>query len=47
MLHKKFSISIEPSSKFISFKKDGDVMRVGEKAFEVEASVHIILHAKD
>jgi nicotinate-nucleotide pyrophosphorylase (carboxylating) len=33
----------EPSSVFTSFKKDGDVMSYGEKAFEVEASVHTIL----
>ncbi len=28
---------------FIAFKKDGDPMKAGEKAFEVEASVHAIL----
>jgi nicotinate-nucleotide pyrophosphorylase (carboxylating) len=33
----------EPSAKFISFKKDGDAMSIGEKAFEVEALVHTIL----
>jgi len=33
----------EPSSSFTSFKKDGDVMSYGERAFEVEASVHTIL----
>jgi nicotinate-nucleotide pyrophosphorylase (carboxylating) len=33
----------EQSAKFISFKKDGDAMSIGEKAFEVEALVHTIL----
>ncbi|HEX4374097.1 MAG TPA: carboxylating nicotinate-nucleotide diphosphorylase, partial [Puia sp.] len=36
----------EPSAKFISFKKDGDEMKVGEKAFEVEAHVHTILQCE-
>ena len=36
----------EPSSKFISFKKDGDAMHSGEKAFEAEASVHTILQCE-
>ena len=39
---KIFSL-IEPSAVFSSFKKDGDAMVVGEKAFEVEATVHTIL----
>ena len=34
---------VEPSSEFIAYKKDGDVMVFGEKAFEVHASVHTIL----
>ncbi len=34
---------LAPSSKFISFKKDGDLVSPGELAFEVEASVHTIL----
>lgn len=34
---------VEPSAVFIPFKKDGEEMRSGEKAFEVEASVHTIL----
>jgi len=34
---------LEPSSQFISFKKDGDLVGQGELAFEVEASVHTIL----
>ncbi|HEX8331367.1 MAG TPA: carboxylating nicotinate-nucleotide diphosphorylase [Segetibacter sp.] len=34
---------VEPSARFIAYKKDGDEMKVGEKAFEVEATVHAIL----
>ena len=37
---------IEPSAVFIPFKKDGDEMKSGEKAFEVEASVHTILQGE-
>jgi nicotinate-nucleotide pyrophosphorylase (carboxylating) len=33
----------EPDAGFVVFKKDGDEMKYGEKAFEVEASVHTIL----
>lgn len=33
----------EPAAVFTAFKKDGDSMVNGEKAFEVEASVHTIL----
>jgi nicotinate-nucleotide pyrophosphorylase (carboxylating) len=33
----------EPGAVFIPYKKDGDTMLNGEKAFEVEASVHAIL----
>jgi len=36
----------EPSSVFTSLKKDGDAMKVGEKAFEVEALVHTILQCE-
>jgi nicotinate-nucleotide pyrophosphorylase (carboxylating) len=36
----------EPSSLFIPFKKDGDVMRYGEIAFSIEASVHTILQCE-
>jgi nicotinate-nucleotide pyrophosphorylase (carboxylating) len=39
----KIFLCVEPSSVFIPFKKDGDSMVFGEKAFEVEASVHTIL----
>jgi len=33
----------EPSSDFVTFKKDGEEMKSGETAFEVAASVHNIL----
>ncbi len=33
----------EPTARFIPFKKDGEEMKYGEKAFEVEALVHTIL----
>jgi nicotinate-nucleotide pyrophosphorylase (carboxylating) len=36
----------EPASVFIPFKKDGDEMKNGEKAFEVEAHVHTILQCE-
>lgn len=36
----------EPGSAFTSFKKDGDEMKYGEKAFEVEAKVHTILQCE-
>jgi len=36
----------QPDSSFIGFKKDGDTMIYGEKAFEVEADVHIILQCE-
>ena len=36
----------EPSSVFTAFKKDGEEMKYGEKAFEVEASVHTILQCE-
>jgi nicotinate-nucleotide pyrophosphorylase (carboxylating) len=36
----------EPTSVFTSFKKDGDEMKYGEKAFEVEALVHTILQCE-
>jgi nicotinate-nucleotide pyrophosphorylase (carboxylating) len=37
---------MEPGAVFIPFKKDGDAMQYGEKAFEVEASVHTILQCE-
>lgn len=36
----------EPLSVFIPFKKDGDAMKYGENAFEVEALVHTILQCE-
>jgi nicotinate-nucleotide pyrophosphorylase (carboxylating) len=42
---KIFSLQ-EPSANFIFLKKDGDEMKVGEKAFEVEAHVHTILQCE-
>src|SRR5260221_8675646 len=36
----------EPVSVFTGFKKDGDEMKTGEKAFEVEASVYTILECE-
>jgi nicotinate-nucleotide pyrophosphorylase (carboxylating) len=36
----------EPASFFTPFKNDGDEMKVGEKAFEVEALVHTILQCE-
>ena len=40
---KKIFAYKEPGSVFSAYKKDGDKMIFGEKAFEVEASVHTIL----
>jgi nicotinate-nucleotide pyrophosphorylase (carboxylating) len=42
---KIFSLK-DPASVFTSYKKDGDEMKYGEKAFEVEASVHTILQCE-
>jgi nicotinate-nucleotide pyrophosphorylase (carboxylating) len=36
----------EPAAKFIAFKKDGDEMKIGEKAFQAEASVYTILQCE-
>jgi nicotinate-nucleotide pyrophosphorylase (carboxylating) len=36
----------EPGSVFTAYKKDGDQMIFGEKAFEVETSVHTILQCE-
>jgi nicotinate-nucleotide pyrophosphorylase (carboxylating) len=36
----------DPSSVFTSFKQDGDEMKHGEKAFEIEANVHTILQCE-
>jgi nicotinate-nucleotide pyrophosphorylase (carboxylating) len=43
---KKIFYIKEPSANFIAFKKDGDKMKTGEKAFEVEASVYTILQCE-
>ncbi len=43
---KKIFLIKEPSSKFTLFKKDGDQMKFGESAFEVEASVYTILQSE-
>ncbi|MBS1948054.1 MAG: carboxylating nicotinate-nucleotide diphosphorylase [Bacteroidetes bacterium] len=37
---------LEPSAKFNAFKKDGDGMKAGELAFELEAHVHTILQCE-
>lgn len=37
---------VEPGIEFAAFKKDGDEMAVGEKAFEVTALVHTILQCE-
>jgi nicotinate-nucleotide pyrophosphorylase (carboxylating) len=37
---------VEPDMLFTAFKKDGEEMKFGEKAFEVEASVHTILQCE-
>jgi nicotinate-nucleotide pyrophosphorylase (carboxylating) len=42
----KIFIYKEPTAVFTAFKKDGDDMKYGEKAFEVEASVHTILQCE-
>jgi nicotinate-nucleotide pyrophosphorylase (carboxylating) len=34
---------VEPTAGFVTYKNDGDEMKIGEKAFEVEATVHTIL----
>lgn len=34
---------IEPSSVFLSFKKDGDEIKTGENVFEIKAGIHTIL----
>ena len=36
----------EKESVFTAFKKDGDIMKAGEKAFEIKASVHTILQCE-
>jgi nicotinate-nucleotide pyrophosphorylase (carboxylating) len=36
----------DPSAVFTAFKKDADVMKYGEKAFEVFTSIHVILQCE-
>ena len=43
---KKIFEYIQPSSNFKSFKNDGDEMKYGETAFEVETFVHTILQCE-
>lgn len=43
---KKIFHHIFPLATFQIFKKDGDIMKVGEKAFEVEATTPVILEAE-
>jgi len=38
--------SVQPDIIFTAFKKDGDEMKAGEIAFEVEASIHCILQCE-
>ena len=40
---KKIFEQVEPTSSFTPFKQDGEEMKIGEKAFEVTASIHTIL----
>ena len=40
---RKIFEQVEPSAIFMAFKNDGDKMKVGEKAFEVVASIYTIL----
>jgi len=37
---------MEPASKFVRYKKDGEAMKPGERAFEIEAKVHTILQCE-
>ena len=37
---------MQPDIVFMAFKKDGDTMKSGEKAFEVKAKVHTILQCE-
>jgi nicotinate-nucleotide pyrophosphorylase (carboxylating) len=38
--------AMEPEIVFTAYKKDGDFMAIGEKAFEVEAHIHTILQCE-
>ncbi len=43
---KKIFHTIDPSSNVIVYKQDGEQMKAGETAFEVEAAIHTILKAE-
>jgi nicotinate-nucleotide pyrophosphorylase (carboxylating) len=43
---RKIFLLKEPSAHFIAYMNDGDALRAGEKAFELEASVHTILQTE-
>lgn len=43
---KKIFTYVQPNILFTAYKKDGDQMKVGEIAFDVEANVHTILQAE-
>ena len=43
---KKVFTYVQPNILFTAYKKDGDQMKVGEIAFDVEANVHSILQAE-
>ncbi|PZP46856.1 MAG: carboxylating nicotinate-nucleotide diphosphorylase [Pseudopedobacter saltans] len=42
----KIFCHLYPASEFVFFKKDGESMKIGEKAFEVKATTPIILEAE-
>lgn len=42
----KIFLHKDPQSLFTALKKDGEVMKAGEMAFEVEASIHTILQCE-
>ena len=43
---RKIFMHMEPAVVFNAYKKDGDTMKIGEIAFEVEAKVHTILQCE-
>ena len=43
---KKIFCFVQPNAVFTPFKKDGETMKYGEKAFEVNAKVHTILQTE-
>lgn len=36
----------DPQTKFVAYKADGDLMEIGEKAFEIECGIHTILECE-